>query len=175
MYKGGIMQKLSVFLCLLVLTAGFVYAHTERNLCREDHQPPPAVEPGEKIGEIAGYHAFGDFVEEGGYGESQATLDQIEALNEAYQEDEFDPRQSEANDIYDWLDAKHEIDDGSETETCSICGEIHTMSEYESLRDAKVNRLNTLSGEIDDEWTALADTIRGMISDDSYEEFLAAH
>ncbi|MEE9455791.1 MAG: hypothetical protein V3W11_01415 [bacterium] len=132
------------------------------------------MEPEKKIGAIAGYYAFGDFVEGGGYGVDQTVLDQIEALNADYQENEFDPRQSEANDIYDWLNATHEIDDGSETETCSTCNEVHTMSEYESLRDVKVNRLNTLSGEIDDEWTALADTIRAMISDESYEEFLGA-
>ena len=166
------MKKLSVFLCLLVLTAGFAYAQIERNLCREDHRPPQNVEPGEKVGAIAGYYAFGDFVEEGGYGTDQGTLDEIEALNADYQEDEFDPRQSEANDIYDWLNAPHEIADGGETVTCSICGEVHTMSEYESLRDDKVNRLNTLSGEIDDAWTALADTVRAMISDESYEAFL---
>jgi hypothetical protein len=168
------MQKLSVLLCLLVLTVGFVYAQIERNLCREDHQPPAYVDPLEKIGEIAGYHAFGVFVEEGGYGTDQDTLDEIEALNVDYREEEFDPRQSEAGDIYEWLNATHEIDDGGNTVTCPICGEVHTMSEYESLRDAKVNRLNALSSEIDDEWTALADTIRGMISDESYKAFLDA-
>ena len=168
------MQKLSVFLCLLVLTAGFVYAQPERNLCRENHQPPANVEPLEKIGEIAGYHVFGLFLEGGGYGTDQDTLDEIEALNAEYRENEFDPRQSEANDIYGWLNATHEIDDGSNTVTCPICGEVHTMSEYESLRDAKVNRLNTLSSEIDDVWTALADTIRGMVSDESYGAFLDA-
>lgn len=168
------MQKLCAFLCVLLLTAGFVYAETERNLCREDHRPPPAVGPEEKIGAIAGYYAYGDFVDQGGYGTDQTTLDEIEALNADYQENEYDPRQSEANDIYDWLNGTHEIADVGEPEPCSICGEAHTMSEYESLRDAKVNRLNTLSGEIDDEWTALADTIRGMISDESYEAFLDA-
>jgi hypothetical protein len=132
------------------------------------------VEPGEKIGEIAGYYAFGDFVDEGGYGTDQTTLDEIEALNADYQENEFDPRQSEANDIRDWLNTTHDIDDGTGTETCSTCNEIHAMSEYESLRDANVNQLNTLSGEIDDVWTALADTIRAMISDESYEAFLDA-
>ena len=168
------MQKLSVFLCLLVLTVGFVYAQIERNLCREDHQPPANVEPLEKIGEIAGYYAFGVFVEEGGYGTDQDTLDAIEALNADYRENEFDPRQSEASDIYGWLNATHEIDDGDGSVTCPICGEVHTMSEYESLRDVKVNRLNTLSSEIDDVWTALADTIRGMVSDESYGAFLDA-
>ena len=166
------MQKLCAVLCVLLLTAGFVYAHTERNLCREDHRPPPNVEPGEKVGEIAGYHAFSVFLE-GDYGTDQDTLDEIEALNADYQENEFDPRQSEANDIYDWLNATHIIADEGDPEPCSICGEVHTMSEYESLRDAKVDRLNTLSGEIDDEWTALADTIRAMVSDESYEAFLA--
>jgi hypothetical protein len=168
------MQRLSLFLCLLVFTVGFAYAETERNLCREDHQPPANVEPLEKIGEIAGYHAFGLFLEGGGYGTDQDTLEEIEALNAEYQESEFDPRQSEANGIYDWLNATHEIDDGSNTVTCPICGEVHTMSEYQSLRDVKVNRLNTLSSEIDDEWTALADTIRAMISDGSYSAFLDA-
>lgn len=168
------MQKLCVVLCVLLLTAGFAYAQIERNLCREDHKPPANVEPEKKIGEIAGYYAFGDFVEGGGYGTDQTMLDEIEALNADYQENEFDPRQSEAIDIYDWLNATHEIADGGDPEPCSICGEVHTMSEYESLRDAKVNRLNTLSSEIDDEWTALADTIRAMISDESYEEFLDA-
>jgi hypothetical protein len=142
-------------------------------MCREDHKPSENVEPGKKIGEIAGYHAFGLFVEGGGYGVDQTVLDQIEVLNADYQENEFDPRQSEANDIYDWLNATHRIADEGGPETCSICGEVHTMSEYQSLRDAKVDRLNTLSGEIDDEWTALADTIRAMVSDESYEAFLA--
>jgi len=132
------------------------------------------VEPVEKIGEIAGYHAFGLFVDQGGYGTSQATLEEVEALNDDYQANEFDPRQSEASDIYAWLDATHEIDDGSNSVTCPICGEPHTMAAYQSLRDTKVNRLNTLSAEIDDEWTALADTIRAMISDKSYEAFLDA-
>lgn len=168
------MQKLSLFLCLLVLTVGFAYAEIERNLCREDHQPPANVEPIEKIGEIAGYHVFGDFVDGGGYGTDQDTLDAIEALNTGYQENEFDPRQSEANDIYDWLNATHEIDGGDNTVTCPICAEVHTMSQYESLRDVKVNRLNTLSSEIDDVWTALADTIRGMVSDESYKAFIDA-
>ncbi len=168
------MQKLCAILCVLLLTAGFVYAQIERNLCREDHKPPANVEPEKKVGEIAGYYAFGDFVDEGGYGVDQTILDQIEALNADYQENEFDPRQSEANDIYDWLNATHEINDEGGTVTCSTCNDIHTMSEYESLRDAKVNQLNTLSGEIDDEWTALADTIRAMISDESYEAFLGA-
>lgn len=168
------MHKLSVLLCLLVLTVGFVYAEIERNLCREDHQPPANVDPLKKIGEIAGYHAFGFFVDEGGYGTDQDTLDAIEALNADYQGNEFDPRQSEANDIYGWLNSTHEIEDGNNTVTCPICGEGHTMSEYESLRDDKVNRLNTLSAEIDDEWTALADTIRAMISDESYKAFIDA-
>lgn len=169
------MQKLCAVLCALLLTAGLAYSEIERNLCRENHQPPPNVEPGKKIGEIAGYSAFGVFVDEGGYGTPQSTLEEIEALNEEYQENEFDPRQSEANGIYDWLDATHEIDDGSGTVTCPICGEVHTMSNYESLRDAKVNRLNALSGEIDAVWTALADNVRGMISDESYGAFLDAH
>ena len=168
------MQRLCAFLCVLLLTAGFVYAETERNLCREDHRPPPNVEPEKKVGEIAGYYAYGDFVDQGGYGTDQTMLDEIEALNADYQENEFDPRQSEAIDIYDWLNGTHAIADGGDTVTCSICGEVHTMSEYESLRDAKVDALNTLSSEIDDEWTALADTIRAMISDESYEAFLDA-
>jgi hypothetical protein len=168
------MQKLCAVLCALLLTAGLAYSEIERNLCRENHKPPPNVNPGEKIGEIAGYSVFGDFVEGGGYGTPQSTLAEIVALNEAYQEDEFDPRQSEANDIYAWLKDTHYIDDGSGTVTCPICGEVHTMSEYESLRDGNVNRLNELSSEIDDEWTALVDTIRALISDESYSEFLDA-
>jgi hypothetical protein len=169
------MQKLSVFLCLLVLTAGFAFALTERNLCRENHEPPPNVEPGKKIGVIAGYRIFGIFVDDGGYGTDEDTLAQIEALSEDYLEQEFDPRQTEANGIYDWLNATHEIDHGDGSIICPICGEAHTMSEYESMRDEKVDRLNTLSSEIDDKWTALADDIRAMISDESYKAFLDAH
>lgn len=168
------MRKYFVVLCVAVLAAGVAYAVTERNTCREDHGPPPTSEPAKKIGEIAGYRAFGLFVDGGGYGTDQDTLDEIEALNSDYQENEFDPRQSEADGIYEWLNSNHEIDDGSNTVTCPICGEVHTMSEYEAARDAKVDRLNELSSEIDDEWAALTDTIRAMVSDSSYKAFLDA-
>lgn len=169
------MRKLLPFLCVAALSLCSAYAEIERNVCRENHEPPPNVDPDKKIGEIAGYRVFGLFVDEGGYGTDESTLAQIEALSENYWENEFKPRQLEANDIYDWLNATHYIDDGSETVTCSVCGIIHTMPEYEALRDAKVVRLNELSSEIDAEWTALADIIRVMISDESYKEFLDAH
>jgi hypothetical protein len=169
------MRKSFVFLCVAVLTACFAYALTERNLCREDHQPPPNVEPAEKIGTIAGYGVFTVFVDEGGYGTDQATLDDIEVLSDDFRENEFDPRQAEANEIYDWLNATHEIDDGSGNVICPICGKVHSMSEYQSMRDTKVNRLNTLSTEIDDAWADLADTVRAMISDESYAAYLDAH
>ena len=168
------MRKSFVVLCVMVLAAGVAYARTERNTCRENHAPPPTGEPGKKIGEIAGYGVFSLFVDGGGYGTDQGTLDEIEALNSDYQQNEFNPRQSEADGIYEWLDATHEIDDGSNTVICPICGEAHTMSEYEAARDAKVDRLNELSSEIDDKWTALTDTIRAMVSDASYEAFLDA-
>ncbi len=169
------MRKLFLFLCGAALSGCFVYGQIERNVCRENHQPPPNVDPEKKIGEIAGYRVFGLFVDEGGYGTDENTLSDIEALSEDYWENEFEPRQNEANDIYDWLNATHEIDDGTGVVTCPICGEAHTMSEFQAMRDEKVDRLNTLSSEIDAEWTALADTIRAMISDESYKDFLDAH
>ncbi len=169
------MRKLFPFLCLAALTLCSASAQTERNVCRENHEPPPNVDPGKKIGEIAGYRVFGLFVDGGGYGTDADTLAQIEALSEDYLEHEFDPRQAEANGIYDWLNATHEMDHGDGSIVCPICGEAHTMSEYESMRDGKVDRLNTLSSEIDDKWTALADTIRAMVSDESYKAFLEGH
>jgi hypothetical protein len=145
---------------------------TYRCECREDHTPPLEVPTKEKIGTIAGYEAFGGFIDGGGYETDQSVLDQIAALNEAYQDDEFDPRQTEATSIWNWLKAVHEIDDGTSTTACSYCSAVHTMSQFESARDTKLDRLTTLGAEIDDEWCAVCDTIRGMVSDDSYQAYL---
>jgi hypothetical protein len=95
----------------------------------------------------------------------------MEDMNEEYQANEYDPRQSEASDIYGWLNAIHDIDDATGT-TCTYCNVIHTMAEYESTRDTEIDRLNELSGEIDDEWCALVDVMRGMVSDDAYEDYI---
>ena len=46
------------------------------------------------------------------------------------------------------------------------------MAEYESTRDTEIDRLNELSGEIDDEWCTLVDEMRGMVSDDAYEDYM---
>lgn len=125
-----------------------------RCICDENHTGPPANTT--PIGNL-GWRAFGKFCDEGGYGEDQTVLDQIEAMNETYQEDEYVPRQDEYNAITEWLETTAEED-----------------AEWLTTRDAKVARRNEIHAEIDEEWLALADTIRDLVSDESYDAFLAA-
>ncbi|MGD8719908.1 MAG: hypothetical protein PVH29_13945 [Candidatus Zixiibacteriota bacterium] len=165
-------RVLVIGILFLAVSSAYANGTVLRNACREDHTGPVAVPEGEKIGMIAGYECFGLFLDDGGYGTSQATLDEMEDMNEDYQDNEFDPRQTEASAIYAWLKATHEIDNGSNSEYCYYCSDYHTMAEYEALRDAKVDRLNELSDEIDDEWCDLVDEIRAMISDDAYEDYM---
>ena len=80
--------------------------------CWENHRPPPNVPEKRKIGTIAGWELFSVFSDNGGYGVSQSILDDIADLVETYQNDEFTPRQDEANEIWDWLEAVHNLDPG---------------------------------------------------------------
>jgi hypothetical protein len=161
---------------LAVVAACLVVSITQadelRNICREDHNPPTGVPEGEKIGTIAGYEGFGQFIDDGGYGTPQSVLEDMEVLNDEYQENEYDPRQEEASSLYAWLNAVHGMDDGTGVITCSYCGIPHTMSEYESMRDAKIVRLNEISAEIDEEWCELVDAMRAMVSDSAYESYI---
>lgn len=165
------MRKLSI-VAAMFLAVSAIHGDELRNLCREDHNPPAGVPVGEKIGTIAGYEGFGQFIDDGGYGTPQTTLESMEDMNAEYQENEYDPRQEEASGIYEWLNAVHQIDDGTGTITCSYCGIAHTMSEYESMRDDKVARLNDISAEIDEEWCELVDAMRAMVSDGAYESYM---
>ena len=165
------MRKLLV-IAALFLIASAAQGRCVRGTCRENHIPSPGIPESEKIGTVAGYEGFGQFIDDGGYGTDQSVLDQMEDMNEEYQVNEYDPRQSEASDIYGWLNAIHDIDDETGTTTCLYCNVIHTMAEYESTRDTEIDRLNELSGEIDDEWCTLVDEMRGMVSDDAYEDYM---
>jgi hypothetical protein len=127
-----------------------------RHICNENHTGPPA---NINLSPIAGWRAFGKFCDEGGYGTDQSVLDAIEALNEDYQEDEYVPRQTEAQAILDWLDTTREEDEAGV---------------WAADRDAKAERFNEIGAEIDAIWCALADTIRDMVSDESYDEFISA-
>jgi hypothetical protein len=168
----------SYFICMVIgflIFGGLASAEVYRNQCFEDHEPQPSVPAAEKIGCIAGWAAFGLFLEDGGYGTSQSVIDDIEDLNGDYQDGDFDPLQDEASAIHDWLSSSHEIDDGTGTNACSICGTAHTMAQFEAARDTKVGRLHEIDEEIDEAWLDLVDTIRGMISDSAYESYLDAH
>jgi hypothetical protein len=156
----------------MVLAASVVQGKELRSACREDHVPAPDIPESEKIGTIAGYYGFGQFIEDGGYGTAQNVIEDMESMNAEYQEELYDPLQAEASSIYDWLNAVHEIDDGSNTEECNYCGTHHTMAEYEAIRDGKIERLNEIDQEIDEAWCALVDTMRGMVSDSAYESYI---
>lgn len=165
------MRKLLI-VAAVFLVASAVQGDPLRNLCRENHNPPAGIPEGEKIGTIAGYEGFGQFISDGGYGTPESILDEMDAMNAEYQENEYDPRQTEASSIYEWLNAVHQIDDGSNTEECTYCNDYHTMAEYEATRDAKVERLNELGAEIDAEWCDLVDAMRAMVSDGAYEDYI---
>ena len=157
---------------VIVFAASVVQGKELRSVCREDHVPAPDIPESEKIGTIAGYEGFGQFIADGGFGTPQSVLDDMAGMNEEYQEEIYDPLQDEASSIYDWLNAVHEIDDGSHSEECVYCGTYHTMAEYEATRDAKTERLNEIDLAIDEEWCDLVDTMRGMVSDDAYEDYI---
>ena len=140
-----------------------------RTSCLENHQPPANVPACRKIGTVAGYSAFGGFLDGGGYGEDQTAIDQISDWNVGYQTT-FDELQDSANTIWAWLDATHEISN----EDCPFCGYPHDdMATWTLERDDKVADLRYLDGEIDDEWNELADMCRALVSDTAYEAFLA--
>jgi hypothetical protein len=126
-----------------------------RHLCHENHTGPPS---NVKIGNIAGWEVFGEFVAEGGYGVDQSVLDDIASLNEAYQDDEYLPRQAEAAALHAWFDTTQEVDGAWETD-----------------RAAKVARLAEINAEIDMEWCAVADAAYELVGDAAYDAFLDAH
>lgn len=141
----------------------------ERDPCEENHLENPAGGP--RIGDIAGWSLFGKFCE-GDYGVSQSVLDQIAAINEEYQEDHYLPQQAAAAEIHEWLNSRHVCDDGSAVTTCPICDVVHTMAEFQAMRDAKVNGLHAISAAIDAAWCERADTIRALIGDAAYTAYL---
>jgi len=155
---------------VIALTAP-VLGIQERCCCIDDHGgPPPDTSEGEQIGRVAGYTAFALFLDDGGYSLDQTTIETIEGWNADYQETEYDPRQAEANDIREWLDARHVMDGD-----CT-CGDYHaTMATWKAERDAKIANLHELDAEIDAEWAELADAIRALVSDEDYTDFLDAH
>ena len=136
-----------------------------RKFCQEDHTGPAELTyPENKIGSPwTGYGAFSLFVADG-YGEDQTTLDAIAALNATFRAD-FDTFQAEADGIYEWMQILHTIVSGGDFETMAAC---------ETERDAKVARRNTIDATIDWAWNELTDTIRAMITDEHYADFMAA-
>ena len=99
-------------------------------------------------------------VDDGGYGVGSTVLDQIAAINEAYQDDEYLPRQTEAAAIYEWFDTTQEDDDAGE---------------WKAARAAKVARLAEIDAELDVEWYDAADAVYALVGEDAYEAFLEAH
>ena len=141
-----------------------------RHTCSENHEKHASVSHERCIGKRAGYGIFGDFVEGGGYGVDQSVIDQIETWNTEYRENEYDPRQEEANEIHDWLETAHEVDE----EDCTYCGEPHqNMLEFQIERDAKIARLFELDVEIEYIYNGITDSIRALIDNDYYCAFLA--
>jgi len=136
-----------------------------RKFCQEDHTGPAELTyPENKIGSPwTGYGAFSLFVADG-YGEDQTTLDAIAALNATFRAD-FDTFQAEADGIYEWMLALHTIGPG---------GEFETKAALRAERDAKTARAVEIFAEITGKWNALGDTIRDMVSDEHYADFIAA-
>lgn len=142
----------------------------KRNDCIENHEPPANVPAKKKIGTIAGFSAFSIFCQ-GDYGEDESILDQIASWNANYQENEFSPRQQEALEIWDWLEATHDIDDNE----CPVCGYPHyNMAQFQIERNDKLSDLRYLDEEIDAEWCDLSDMCRAIVSDTAYNTFLTA-
>jgi len=140
-----------------------------RHTCSEDHEKHASVSPERAIGKRAGYGIFGDFVEGGGYGVDQSVIDQINDWNTSYRENEYDPRQEEANGIHDWLETRHEVDG----EACTSCNEAHgDMASFQDERNDKIARLFELDVEIEAIYNGIADDIRALIDNDYYCAFL---
>ena len=126
-----------------------------RHMCHENHTGPPANTT--PIGTL-GWSVYSSFVAEDGYGVDQSVLDAIEALNEAYHDDEYIPRQTEYDAITEWLETTAE-EDGTWLEE----------------RNAKVARRSEIHAEIDVEWLAAADAARVLVGDTAYDAWLDAH
>ena len=126
-----------------------------RHMCHENHTGPPC---NVKIGNIAGWEVFGEFVADGGYGVGQSVLGEIASLNEAYQDNEYLPRQAEAVTIHAWFDTTQEVDGA-----------------WETARAAKVARLAEIDAEIDEEWCGVADAVYELVGATAYDAFLDAH
>ena len=124
-------------------------------MCHENHTGPPANTT--PVGTL-GWSVYSSFVAEGGYGVDQTVLDEIEALNEAYQNDEYVPRQAEYDAITEWLDTTAEEDET-----------------WLAERNSKVARRSAIHAEIDVEWLAAADAARALVGDTAYDAFLEAH
>ena len=141
-----------------------------RHTCSEDHFPHESVSPERAIGKRVGYVIFGNFIEGGGYEVDPSVIDQIETWNTTYQETEYDPRQEEANEIHDWLETAHEVDE----EDCTYCEYTHhNMLDFQTERDNKIARLFELDAEITSIYNGIADDIRALIDNDYYCAFLA--
>lgn len=174
--RKSFMKNVLISLLGILLITGTSWGFYAENSCEWNHGPSPNVPEKEKIGTIAGWEVASAFVGNGGYGVSQATLDEISDLVTDYQDNEFTPRQDEASEIWEWLESVHYFDPGDGSVTCSYCGEIHTYSEYLDIRNTKVSRLNTLNIQIDGEWCDLVDIVVEIIDvddEDAHDDFIA--
>lgn len=145
---------------------------TQHKTCRENHADPPneLTENHRRIGMIAGWEVFSEFVKGGGYGVDQSILDAIISINSDYQSNEFTPRQEEANSIIDSLNEIHTANNNS----CPICGEVHVdRAGYAEWRDTQIARLNELSTEIDAVYSSTCDGVYALVGATAYEAFLA--
>jgi len=160
-----------ILLILLLATTAFGIQE-ERQGCIEDHGPPPSVPSAEQIGDVAGYGAYTLFLGDGAYDLDQTTIDTIVAWNAEFQTNEYDPRQAEANAIWEWIQGRHVIG----TEPCPCCGGYHaTMAAWEAERDDMLANLHELNEEIDTIWADLTDDIRALVPNEDYSAFLDAH
>lgn len=164
------MKKLLIALAVLATTAiGF---EEERQGCIENHGGPPNVPTAEKVGRVAGYGAYTLFLGDGAYGLDQTTIDTIEDWNADFQANEYDPRQEQATEIWEWIQGRHEID----VDPCPCCGGHHaTMEDWEAERNDMLNDMHGLDAEIDTIWAELTDDIRALVSNEDYSDFLDAH
>ena len=151
------MRKVLTVTLLTVVLAAAALGNVYRHMCHENHTGPPCSV---KIGNIAGWEVFGEFVADGGYGVDQSVLDNIDSLIKAYQDDEYLPRQTEAAAIHAWFDTTQEVDEAGV---------------WEAARAAKVARLAEIDAEIDGEWCAVADAAYELVGDTAYDAFLEAH
>lgn len=138
--------------------------------CLENHtNPPTALTDGHpKIGTKAGWTAFSEFAADG-YGVDQSVLDQIAAMNVTYQEDEYTPRQEEANAIHDLLDTVHILD----ANPCPVCGVTHyDRAGYINWEATQWGRLNGINHEIDLKHAQLRQACFNLIGQTKYDEFV---